>query len=151
MTPEACAEIVRDAIPALAEPIRPGENVATWIERAARRCGVNAGRLKAYWHRRVTRPAAHEYFAIVGAAQAAEARRRAIETLETEIEVRAALLRADHERLASGHPLLARLVPTAPAEAEAFKAASPVDLETVRFYSRAARMEGEERRRAGGR
>lgn len=115
VTPEACVEAVRSAIPTLAEPIRPGENLVVWIERAARRCGVGASRLRQYWHRKVARPAAHEYLAIIGAAQAELDRRRAIEALEHEIEAKAAELRADYQRLSQDHPVLARLVPRPPA------------------------------------
>ncbi len=167
VTPEACVETVRSANPLPAEPIRPGENLAVWMERAARRCGVEAGRLKAYWHRKVARPAAHEYIAILAAANDELRRRAAIESLETEIAARTASLRADHVGLVSDHPVLARLVPRPAAQAEAESDAQEVDRraagrpwatgqigpDTIRFYSAAARLEGEERRarRAGGR
>jgi len=123
LSPDACLEMVRDAIPILAEPIRPGEKVSGWMDRAARRCGIGAERLTAFWHRRVSRPYADEYIAILDAANAELRRRAAIESLETEIEVRAALLRADHERLVDGHPVLARLVPRPPAATQAEEAA----------------------------
>lgn len=126
VTPEACVETVRSAIPLLAEPIRPGENLAVWLDRASRRCGVEAGRLKAYWHRKVCRPAAHEYIAILNAANDELRRRAAIESLETEIAARTETLRADHERLAEGHPVLARLVPRPPAAKAAREVAPPV-------------------------
>jgi hypothetical protein len=111
------------ALPGIAEPIRPGELVASWIERAARATGLPAARLRQYWWRKVDAPRAVEYVAIIGAAEAAARRRQAVADLEQEIAARAAQLAADHDRLVADHPVLARLAPAPPRETVAAQAA----------------------------
>ena len=113
------AEQIRSVLPEIAAPVRPGELVAVWIERAARATQVPASRLRAYWHRKVEAPRVPEYLAIMAAADAAHRRRLAIADLEKEIQGRAEALRTDHQRLCADHPLLARLVPAPPAATEA--------------------------------
>lgn len=120
------AEQLRTMLPDIAAPIRPGEKVEVWIERVHRATGVAAARLRAYWHRKVEAPRVPEYLAIVGAAQRAADRHRAIEALENEIAAKTAQLRADHERLAADHPVLARLAPRPPTEAKARENLPPV-------------------------
>lgn len=111
MSDLAYSEQIRDALPDIAAPIRPGELVATWIERAHRATGIPAARLRAYWHRKVQAVRVAEWLAVMGAAEAAARRRIAIAELEADIEQRATELARDHDRLAESHPVLVFLAP----------------------------------------
>lgn len=110
------AEQIRSALPDIAAPIRPGEMVATWIERASRATGITSARLRAYWHRKVECPRIPEYIAVLGAAEAAARRQQAIADLESSIHKREEELRTDHDRLARSHPVLAFVAPKPPRE-----------------------------------
>lgn len=108
------SEQIRAALPDIASPIRPGELLSVWIERAARATGIPTARLRAYWHRKVECPRIPEYIAVLGAAEAAERRRQAIADLEDSIRAREEELRTDHDRLAKSHPVLAFMAPKPP-------------------------------------
>ena len=112
------SEQIRSALPDIAAPIRPGEMVATWIERAARATGISAARLRAYWHRKVECPRIPEYVAVITAAQEAHRRQQAIAELEADIQKRAAELAGEHDRLTRSYPVLAWIAP-APARSKA--------------------------------
>lgn len=116
------SEQIRSALPEIASPIRPGELLAVWIERAARQTGISAARLRAYWHRKVECPRIPEYIAVLSAAEAAARRRQAIADLETSIRKREEELASDHDRLRASHPVLVFLAPRPPAESKAGKA-----------------------------
>jgi hypothetical protein len=100
VTPSAIAEDMRGCLPIIAHPISPCEPVPSWLARAARIAGIPARRARAYWHRKVERPAADEYIAILAAADAA---RRKQEIMEAAYE-------ASREQLAAHHPRIARLL-----------------------------------------
>lgn len=108
------SEQIRSALPEIASPIRPGELVATWIERAARASGVPAARLRQYWHRKVEAVRVAEWLAVMNAAQEAWRRQQAITDLERDIQRRSQELARDHDRLVELHPVLARLAPPPP-------------------------------------
>ena len=110
-------EQIRSALPEIASPIRPGELLCVWIERAARETGISAARLRAYWHRKVECPRIPEYVAVIAAANEAVRRQQAIAELEADISKRAAELANDHDRLTRSHPVLAWIAP-APAKAK---------------------------------
>jgi hypothetical protein len=113
MTPQAGAEIIRSALPTLAQPIEPGEKLAVWLERAARklRGQISVARLRCYWQRKVARPEFHEAMIILGAANAEIARQQAAIELRDTINERAQALLADRDRFASTFPDLARYLP----------------------------------------
>lgn len=116
------SEMIRSALPDIAAPIKPGELLSTWIERAARATGISAPRLRAYWHRRVECPRIPEYVAVVAAAQEAARRQQAIADLEESIHAREEELRTDHDRLARSHPVLVFLAPKPPRASKASEA-----------------------------
>ena len=101
MTPEAIAEDMRSCLPEIAAPIQPCEPVPAWLARAARIAGIPAARARAYWHRKVERPAADEYVRVMAAAEAARRKQQIME----------AAYEADRERLARDYPALARFLP----------------------------------------
>jgi hypothetical protein len=110
MSPAAIAEDLRDCLPVIAAPIAPCEPVPAWLARAARAAGIPFARAKRYWHRRVDRPAAHEYLAIKAAADAALRKQQFME----------AAYEAECRRLADLSPALARCLPSmAPAAPDA--------------------------------
>ena len=101
MSPAAIAEDLRMCLPVIAAPIAPCEPVPAWLARAARTAGIPFARAKRYWHRRVDRPAAHEYIAIKAAAEAAIRKQQFMEQA----------YEAERRRLADLSPALARLLP----------------------------------------
>lgn len=116
MTDIGFCEEIRQALPEIAEPIRAGENVGSWIERVAHRTGLSAARLRAYWNYRVQAPKIHEYQAVMQAAHIAELRRQVIQEKEDEIAARIAELRALRSSVEGYSPFLALLLPPAPLE-----------------------------------
>lgn len=101
MSPAAIAEDLRTCLSVIAAPIAPCEPVPAWLARAARTAGIPFARAKRYWHRRVDRPAAHEYLAIKAAADAAMRKHQIME----------AAYEAERQRLAQDFPALARFLP----------------------------------------
>lgn len=101
MTPDAIAEEMRSWLPLIASPIRPLEPVPFWLARVARITRLPKARITRYWHRRVERPAAHEYLALK---QAYEAEMRKYRVMETAYE-------AERQRLIEAAPALAHLFP----------------------------------------
>lgn len=85
----------------------------------ASRTGLTAARIASYFHKKIEKPYISEIAALALAADAAAARRKAIEELEGEIQRRTEQLKGDHLRLVADHPVLGRLVPTPPSGEEA--------------------------------
>ena len=104
-------EQVRDALPVLAEPFRPGDKIAVWMDRASRKCGVPAARLRAFWHRKVDQPRYLEVTAVLRAYNEEMERRKRIAALEKLIKNQQAADGEAMARLVDLDPSLARLAP----------------------------------------
>ena len=119
MTDAQLAEHIRQMLPDIASPVRPGELVSVWIERAARACGVAPSRLRSYWHRKVEAPKASEYLAVVGAAEEAARKRRTIEELQNANAALVAELEALGRSVGADNSGLVGLLPPVAREAAA--------------------------------
>lgn len=109
VTPDAIAEDMRSCLPVIASPISPCEPVPAWLARAARIADIPAARARAFWYRKVERPAADEYLKVMAAAEFA---RRRLARMEAAYE-------EDRRRIVRDWPGLARLLPPSLAEVAA--------------------------------